>query len=147
MAEIGALLGGEMSGHIFLAEDYYGFDDAYLAAGRLLNLIATSGQTLSQLNATMPTLYSTREYRPHCPDDLKQTVIDSVGQALQGKGEIISVDGIRVQFERGWGLLRASNTEPVLSLRFEGQTEDDALVYRQLFADALRQFPKIEPIG
>jgi phosphomannomutase/phosphoglucomutase len=147
MAEIGALLGGEMSGHIFLAEDYYGFDDAYLAAGRLLNLIATSGQTLSQLNATMPTLYSTREYRPHCPDDLKQTVIDSVGQALQGQGKIISVDGIRVQFERGWGLLRASNTEPVLSLRFEGQTEDDALVYRQLFADALRQFSQIEPIG
>lgn len=147
MAEIGALLGGEMSGHIFLAENYYGFDDAYLAAGRLLNLIVESGQSLSQLNASMPTLYSTREYRPHCPDDLKQTVIDGVAKALKGRGEIISVDGIRVQFERGWGLLRASNTEPVLSLRFEGQTEDDALVYRQLFADALRQFAQIEPIG
>jgi phosphomannomutase/phosphoglucomutase len=147
MAGIGALLGGEMSGHIFLAEDYYGFDDAFLAAGRLLRLIAQSGQTLSQLNASMPTLYSTREYRPHCPDDLKQTVIDSVGQALAGKGEIISVDGIRVQFERGWGLLRASNTEPVLSLRFEGETEADALAYKQMFADALRQFPQVEAIG
>lgn len=146
MVELGALLGGEMSGHLFLAEDYYAFDDAFLAAGRLLNLIAASRQTLSQLNASMPTLYSTREYRPHCPDDLKQTVIDGVGQALAGKGEIITVDGIRVQFERGWGLLRASNTEPVLSLRFEGETEADAVAYRQLFADALRQFSQVEPI-
>jgi phosphomannomutase / phosphoglucomutase len=147
MTEIGALLGGEMSGHIFLAEDYYGFDDAFLAAGRLLNIIADSGQTISQLNAGLPTLYSTPEYRPHCPDELKAEVIAGVGKALEGKGEIVDVDGVRVRFERGWGLLRASNTEPVLSLRFEGETEADALAYRDLFANALRQYPQVEPIG
>ena len=147
MVEIGALLGGEMSGHIFLAEDYYGFDDAYLAAGRLLNLVSNSGQTLSELNASMPTLYSTPEYRPHCPDEMKAEVIAGVAKILEGKGEIVSVDGVRVRFERGWGLLRASNTEPVLSLRFEGETEADAIQYRDLFANALRQFPQVQPIN
>jgi phosphomannomutase/phosphoglucomutase len=146
MVEIGALLGGEMSGHIFLAEDYYGFDDAYLAAGRLLNLVSNSGQTLSELNAIMPTLYSTPEYRPHCPDEMKAEVIAGVAKTLEGQGEIVSVDGVRVRFEKGWGLLRASNTEPVLSLRFEGETEADAVQYRELFASALRQFPQVQSI-
>jgi phosphomannomutase / phosphoglucomutase len=147
MADSGALLGGEMSGHIFLAEDYYGFDDAYLAAGRLLQLIAATNMTLSQLNGTIPTLYSTPEYRPHCPDDLKQPVIDAVRAALADEGEVISVDGVRIRFPRGWGLLRASNTEPVLSLRFEGETEADALDYRDLFAGALRHFTEVEPLA
>lgn len=146
MVELGALLGGEMSGHIFLSEDYYGFDDAFLAAGRLLRLIGSSGEPLSALNASMPTLHSTPEYRPHCPDSRKQAVIDGVAAAMQGKGEIVDVDGIRVRFERGWGILRASNTEPVLSLRFEGETEADAAAYRDLFAAALQQFPDVEPI-
>jgi phosphomannomutase/phosphoglucomutase len=147
MVELGALLGGEMSGHIFLAEDYYGFDDAYLAAGRLLSLIAEAGQTLSRLNATMPTLHSTPEYRPHCPDEFKNEVIAAVAKALEGQGQIVSVDGVRVRFERGWGIVRASNTEPVLSLRFEGETEADAAEYRDLFAGALQQFPQVEPIS
>lgn len=146
MAEIGALLGGEMSGHIFLAENYYGFDDAYLAAGRLLCLIATNNLRLSELNASIPTLYSTPEYRPHCADDAKQRVIDGVAAALAGQGQVTAVDGIRVRFPRGWGLLRASNTEPVLSLRFEGETEADALEYRDLFFAALRKFPEVESV-
>jgi phosphomannomutase/phosphoglucomutase len=144
MTEIGALLGGEMSGHIFLAEDYYGCDDAYLAAGRLLALIAAGDVPLSALNAALPTLFSTPEYRPRCPDDRKAVVIDAVKNALTGAGEIVDVDGVRVLFERGWGLLRASNTEPVLSLRFEGQTEADALAYRDRFFAVLRQFPEVE---
>lgn len=147
MAEIGALLGGEMSGHIFLGEDYYGYDDGYLAAGRLLQLLAGGDEPLSALNASIPTLYSTPEYRPHCPDEAKQTVIDGVKAALADKGEVVDVDGVRIKFERGWGLLRASNTEPVLSLRFEGETEADALGYRDLFVGALAQFPMVEKIG
>jgi len=146
MVETGALLGGEMSGHIFLGEDYYGFDDPFLAAGRLLHIVAASKQTLSALNASIPTLYSTPEYRPHCPDESKAAVIASVRSALEGKGELVAVDGIRVKFERGWGLLRASNTEPVLSLRFEGETEADALAYRDLFVEALKAFPEVESI-
>ncbi|MFO7323172.1 MAG: phosphomannomutase/phosphoglucomutase [Chloroflexota bacterium] len=146
MAEVGALLGGEMSGHIFLGEDYYGFDDACLAAGRLLQIVASTSMTLSQIDATLPTLFSTPEYRPHCPDEAKAKVIEGVAAALAGEGEVVSVDGVRIRFERGWGLLRASNTEPVLSLRFEGETEADAWRYRDLFAAALRQFPEVEPL-
>lgn len=144
MNEIGAPLGGEMSGHIFLGENYYGFDDGYLAAGRLLSVLAAGDDPLSKLNASLPTLFSTPEYRPHCPDDAKDDVIAGVKKALDGKGKIVDVDGVRIQFEKGWGLLRASNTEPVLSLRFEGETEADALTYRDLFFGALKAFPEVK---
>ncbi len=144
MAEVGALIGGEASGHIFLGEDFYGYDDAYLAAGRLLQLVAAAQVPLSVLDAKIPTLYSTPEYRPHCPDSLKDEVIAAVKESLEGFGEVSSIDGIRVRFERGWGLLRASNTEPVLSLRFEGETDADALNYRDLFFDEIRKFPQVE---
>jgi phosphomannomutase/phosphoglucomutase len=143
MAEIGALLGGEMSGHIFLGEDYFGFDDGYFAAGRLLQLLASGEQTLSELNASIPTLYSTPEYRPHCPDEAKETVIQGVKAKLADQGEVVDVDGVRIKFDKGWGLLRASNTEPVLSLRFEGETEADAVRYRDLFLGALGTFPEV----
>jgi len=143
MAELGSPLGGEMSGHLFVGEDYYGFDDAYLVAGRLLALLGASGKTMSALDNALPRLYSTPEYRPHCPDDLKQTVIDAVGAALGEQGDIEAVDGVRVKFERGWGIVRASNTEPVLSLRFEGATEADALAIRNRFAAALAAFPQV----
>lgn len=146
MAEIGALLGGEMSGHIFLGEDYFSFDDGYFAAGRLLQLLAATDQPLSKLNSSIPTLYSTPEYRPHCPDDAKETVIEGVKNALSSQGEVVDVDGVRIKFAKGWGLLRASNTEPVLSLRFEGETESDALHYRDLFLNALKTFPQVEAI-
>jgi phosphomannomutase/phosphoglucomutase len=144
MAEVCALIGGEMSGHIFLGEDFYGYDDAYFAAGRILQLVASARMPLSALNAQIPTLYSTPEYRPRCPEHMKETVINAVKTALEGQGEVTSIDGVRVRFERGWGLLRASNTEPVLSMRFEGETDIDALNYRDLFFAQLRQFPEVE---
>jgi len=144
MHEVGSPLGGEMSGHIFIGEDYYGFDDAYLAAGRLLQVLAANRQPLSALSADIPMVYSTPEYRPRCPDERKEAVIDGVSAILANKGEAITVDGIRVKFERGWGLLRASNTDSVLSLRFEGETEADALAYRDLFFAALQTFPEVE---
>ena len=146
MHELGSLLGGEMSGHIFLGEDYYGFDDGYMAAGRLLQLLAAHHRPLSALNASIPTLYSTPEYRPHCPEETKQTVIDGVKAALGDKGEVNDVDGVRIKFERGWGIIRASNTEPVLSLRFEGETEGDALAYCNLFLEVLKNYPQVESI-
>ena len=146
MREHGAMLGGEMSGHIFLGEDYFGFDDGFLAAGRLLQVVATSGRTLSELDDELPRLFSTPEYRPYCPDELKQTVIDGAEERLAGMGRINTVDGLRIAFERGWGLLRASNTEPVLSLRFEGITEGDALTYRDLFVAILRDYPEVAPL-
>ena len=145
MAEEGALLGGEMSGHIFLADDYYGFDDGIFVAGRIVQLLTAQDRPLSELMATVPTLYATPEYRPHCPDDQKARVIEAVRQALEGRYPMNTVDGIRITFERGWGLLRASNTEPVLSLRFEGETLGDALSYKEIVRDALvRAYPEVE---
>jgi phosphomannomutase/phosphoglucomutase len=147
MVETGALLGGEASGHIFMGEGYYGFDDAYFVAARLIRLVSVSGVPFSRLNAALPTLYSTPEYRPRCPDELKQTVIDAARQQLEGQGEVVSVDGLRIKFARGWGLLRASNTEPVLSLRFEAETEADAHAYRDRFFAILRAFPEVESLS
>lgn len=145
MAEVGALLGGEMSGHIFLGDGYYGFDDGVFVAGRIVEILAGQKQSLAALNATIPTLYATPEYRPHCPDERKGPVIVAVHDALKDRYPINDVDGIRITFERGWGLLRQSNTEPVLSMRFEGETEADALEYKRIVQDALRQaYPEVE---
>lgn len=144
MAETDALLGGEMSGHIFLRENYYGFDDGFFAAGRLLQFLAGQNQSMSMLDASLSRYFSTPEYRPYCADANKRQVIEGIQAALQDAGETIDVDGVRIQFENGWGILRASNTEPVLSLRFEGKTEADALRYRDLFFDALRSYPQVK---
>ncbi|MBN2303150.1 MAG: phosphomannomutase/phosphoglucomutase [Anaerolineae bacterium] len=145
MAEVGAPLGGEMSGHIFLADGYYGFDDGIFIGGRIVQILTGQDQPLSALMQTVPTLYATPEYRPHCPDDRKEAVIAAVQEALRDRYAINNVDGIRITFDRGWGLLRQSNTEPVLSLRFEGITEADALDYKRIVQDALKAaYPEVE---
>jgi phosphomannomutase/phosphoglucomutase len=143
MREVGALLGGEMSGHIFLAEDYHGSDDAFLVMGRVLELMARQDVPLSTLDDRLPRLYSTPEYRPHCPDADKATVLDGMARALAGAGDISTLDGVRVQFANGWGIVRASNTEPVLSLRFEGKTEADAQAIKARFLQALSHYPQV----
>jgi len=145
----GALLGGEASGHLFLAEDYYGFDDAFLAAGRLLRLLAASGRPLSELVAALPAYFSTPEYRPHCADEAKARVITGVRAALATDPAVLritDVDGVRIQYGDGWGLIRASNTEPVLSLRFEASTEIEAHTLRDHFLAALSAYPEVESV-
>ena len=96
------------------------------------------------MNAELPTYYSTPEYRPHCPDEDKDRVLEGMKAALAGEGDIVDVDGVRVQFKKGWGIIRKSNTEPVLSLRFEGLTEADALAYRDKFVNALKAYPMVQ---
>ncbi len=145
MDEEQALLGGEMSGHIFLADGYYGFDDGIFVGGRIVQLLTAQDQPLSALMATVPRLWATPEYRPHCPDERKTAVIQAVHDTLKDRYAINAVDGIRITFEHGWGLLRQSNTEPVLSLRFEGETEADALAYKQIVQAALKAaYPEVE---
>jgi phosphomannomutase/phosphoglucomutase len=143
MRQHNGMLGGEQSGHLFFKENYFGFDDGFFAMGRLLQLIGQTGKRLSELEAELPTYYSSPVYRPACPDEDKQKVINGVARHLESMGKVIRVDGVRIQFDKGWGLLRASNTEPVLSLRFEAETETDALIYRDLFVRALRQYPQV----
>lgn len=144
MRETGAILAGEVSGHIFFAEDYYGFDDAYLAAGKLLHYLSHQTQRLSELNAALPHYYSTKVFRPHYnPDQLPQ-ILAHLERDLRQYGDLLSIDGIRAQFDAGWAIIRPSNTEPVLSIRIEGKTRDDAIRYRDWVVASLSAFDDID---
>lgn len=123
MHETRAPVGGEMSGHMFFAEGFYGFDDALYGAARLLHIIATSGMTVRQLLADVPRFVSTPEIRVDCPDDRKFTIVADAQKYFGAKYKVITVDGVRVLFGDGWGLIRASNTQPVIVMRFEARNE------------------------
>ena len=139
-----ALLGGESSGHMFFADRYFGFDDGIYAAGRVAERLALTDAPLSAQIAALPSMCLTPEYRPHCPDAMKAPVIEAVKQAFAGRYPIVDVDGIRILFEEGWGLLRASGTEEALSLRFEARTEAAAHDYRRQVFEALRRaYPEV----
>jgi phosphomannomutase/phosphoglucomutase len=130
MKELRAELAGEMSGHMFFADRYYGFDDAIYAACRLLEIVSDSGQPLSALLADLPKTLTTPEIRVDCPDNRKFAVVSAVRARFQRDYDVIDIDGARINFGRGWGLVRASNTQPVLVLRFEAQTEELLEEYR-----------------
>jgi phosphomannomutase/phosphoglucomutase len=123
MKEEGAVLGGEMSGHIFFADRYFGYDDAIYASCRLIELLSKTDKKLSQLLEDVPKTSITPEIRVDCPDEIKFKVVEKVKEELRKDHPIIDVDGVRVQFGDGWGLVRASNTQPVLVLRFEAKDE------------------------
>jgi phosphomannomutase/phosphoglucomutase len=124
MKEEKALLAGEMSGHIFFADRYFGFDDAIYASVRLLELLSDSGKSLTDLLADVPRTFATPEIRVDCPDRIKFRVVEIVREHYRKTHEIIEIDGVRVPFDDGWGLLRSSNTQPVLVLRFEASTRE-----------------------
>ncbi len=128
MHETGALLGGDLSGHLFFADRYLGYDDAIYASCRMLELLSKSD--LRQLLAGLPSSVTTPEIRLTCPDELKFALAERVCQRLRGSYDITDIDGVRVKFDHGWGLVRASNTQPVLSLRFEATTWDKLNEYR-----------------
>jgi phosphomannomutase len=120
MAETGAPLAGEMSGHIFFADKYYGFDDALYVAVRFLDAVARSGQSVAALRDSLPQMVNTPEVRFDCDDTRKFQVVEQVVADLRAHGEQFSdVDGARVSTPDGWWLLRASNTQPVLVVRCE----------------------------
>ncbi|GAB4294151.1 MAG: phosphomannomutase/phosphoglucomutase [Myxococcota bacterium] len=125
MKESGAELAGEMSGHIFFANRYFGFDDAVYASARLVELLLKDGKSITRLIADIPQVYNTPEIRMDCPEEKKFAISEKARVYFADKAkEIITVDGVRVIFEDGaWGLIRASNTQPVLVLRFEAKSE------------------------
>ncbi|MBU1276030.1 MAG: phosphomannomutase/phosphoglucomutase [Proteobacteria bacterium] len=123
MAETGALLAGEMSGHMFFKHRWFGFDDGIYAALRFCELLAATSEPLSTWLSDMPPVVSTPEIRVECADDIKFQVVEEVKKAMSGNYEVIDVDGVRVNFPDGWGLVRASNTQPALVLRFEAQNQ------------------------
>lgn len=124
MVEEQALLAGEMSGHLFFADRYFGYDDAIYASGRLVELIAQTGLSLPAMLADVPKKLATPEMRRDCPDEMKFRVIEGLKAQLQGRLPVNDLDGVRVQFPDGWGLVRASNTQPALVLRFEADTPE-----------------------
>src|SRR5579872_3726377 len=124
MKETHAELAGEMSGHMFFADRYYGFDDALYAACRLIEIVAQSEKPLSAQLADLPQTFTTPEIRVDCPDDVKFEVVRRAAEVLRARHKTSDVDGVRVLFEHGWGLVRASNTQPVLVMRFEATSEE-----------------------
>ncbi len=123
MRETGALLGGEMSGHIFFADKFFGYDDAVYACLRFLEIMGRDGRPISEFLSDLPTMYSTPEIRIDCPDTVKFDVVRKLTEYYKGKHKVIDIDGVRVVLEDGWGLVRPSNTGPILVLRFEARSE------------------------
>lgn len=124
MHETHAPVGGEVSGHMFFSEGFYGFDDALYGAARLLRIIADSGKSVRELLADVPRFVSTPEIRVDCPDDKKFGIVDEAREYFSAKYKVITVDGVRVLLGDGWGLIRASNTGPILVMRFEARTKE-----------------------
>jgi phosphomannomutase/phosphoglucomutase len=145
MKDLHAAMAGEMSGHLFFADRYFGYDDAIYAGCRLaeilMNLKAAQGptSTLSSLLAGLPKTFNTPEIRFECPDTIKFKVVEKAKEIFtqardmpERPKEVITVDGVRVVFEKGWGLIRASNTQPVLVMRFEAKDEGSLAAIRSL---------------
>ncbi len=123
MKEEGALFAGEMSGHLFFADRYFGYDDAVYAGARLLEIITRKAKGVRELLAGIPTMVNTPEIRVECPDEKKFQVVARLAEDFKREYDVIDVDGARVLFDGGWGLVRASNTQPALVLRFEARDE------------------------
>jgi phosphomannomutase/phosphoglucomutase len=124
MHETHAPVGGEMSGHMFFSEGFYGFDDALYGAARLLHIVAASGKSVSELLADVPRFVSTPEIRIDCDDDIKFGIVEEATKHFSARYKVVTVDGARVLFGDGWGLIRASNTQPVIVMRFEARSAE-----------------------
>jgi phosphomannomutase/phosphoglucomutase len=131
MKETSAALAGEMSGHIFFADRFYGFDDATYAGARVLEILSNSDKTLSELLSDLPKTFSTPELRVDCKEEKKFEVVKKIAEEFSKTNEVITIDGARIIFENGWGLVRASNTQAILVLRFEADTEENLRLIRE----------------
>lgn len=134
-----AVLAGEMSGHIFFADRYYGYDDAIYATCRVIEILKKEGKPLSSLLSDLPKTFNTPEIRVDCPDEKKFDIVEEVKKRLAKDYEIIDIDGVRVRFKEGWGLIRASNTGPILVTRFEASSEKQLLEYRHIIEGLLKE--------
>lgn len=137
MRELGAPLAGEMSGHIFFADRYFGFDDAIYAAARLAELVARAGEPLSELASRIPSYPSTPELRLDCPEERKFEVVERAVRHYGREHEVVDIDGARIRFDGGWALIRASNTQPVIVVRVEAETPERLERIRTEVADWL----------
>lgn len=139
MKKENAELGGEMSGHIFFKHRFFGYDDALYAGLRFLEILSKTGKRASELLVGLPNTFATPEIRIDCPDEIKFQVTEAVKKKLGEQNEVIDIDGVRVEYPDGWGLLRASNTQPALVLRFEAQTELRLAEIRETVESTLKE--------
>jgi len=139
------LLAGEMSGHIFFNDKWYGFDDGHYSGVRIIEMISKENESISSMNEKLPKLYSTPELNINVTDDNKFKIIEKFAQNCKLDGEKITIDGLRINFKNGWGLLRASNTTPKLVLRFEGNSYDSLTIIKESFLNELSRIcPEID---
>jgi phosphomannomutase/phosphoglucomutase len=140
MKEENALLAGEMSGHIFFADRYYGFDDAIYATLRILEIVSHSDVPLHEMLSNVPQTFATPEIRVDCDDAHKFDLVQQMVDFYRPTHDLIDIDGARIQFDGGWALVRASNTQPVLVLRFEADSEKQLATIRGEVASVLERF-------
>ena len=126
-----------MSGHIFFNDKWYGFDDGHYSGARIVELISKNNCDISEINEKLPKLYSTPELNINVTDDKKFKIIEEFSQNCNLEGEKITIDGLRINFKNGWGLIRASNTTPKLVLRFEGSSKNDLKMIQNNFINEL----------
>jgi len=145
MHEIGSPLGGEISGHMFFSENYYGFDDAFLAAAKILEILAGTDKNFSELFDDLPETACTPELKSSCPDDRKFEIVKEVTAEFVEEYDCITIDGVRVNFDdKSWGAVRCSNTSPNLTIRFEAPNEDRLAEIKELMLKKLRKYPEID---
>lgn len=144
LREVNAPLAGEMSGHIFFNDRYFGYDDAIYATLRLLEIVSQEDKTLSQLISEIPFFYGTPEIRVGCPDDRKFEIVKELVDYFKTYYHVIDIDGARIQFEDGFALVRASNTQPVLVLRFEARSEEKLEEYKKIVYNKLKEYKEID---
>jgi len=142
--EENAKIAGEMSGHFFFADDYPGYDDGIFASLRMAQILASQEGKLSAIVDTIPKYYSTPEIRLDVPDEIKFKLVDEVKRQFEKTHDVITVDGVRVQTPDGWGLMRASNTQPALILRFEGKTPELLEKMKEMFRTVIDKYPQLK---
>tara|TARA_B110000881_G_C18604745_1_gene538591 strand:- start:6468 stop:7841 length:1374 start_codon:yes stop_codon:yes gene_type:complete len=146
LRETNALLAGEMSGHIFFNDDWYGFDDGHYAGVRIIDLINRSNSSIDEMISELPKSFSTPELNIYASDDSKFDIVKKFAEECSLDGKKITIDGLRIEFSNGWGLLRASNTTPKLVLRFEGSSEIDLNEIQENFMNEFKRIcPEIDP--
>ncbi len=144
MKETGAPLAGEMSGHIFFAEGFHGYDDAIYASVRLASIISRGDDSLAEVADSIPKFVSTPELRVTATDEDKFRIVQELVEHFRKQYKVIDIDGVRVLFGDGWGLVRASNTQPVLVMRFEARTEKRLQEIAEVILSKVREYPSVD---
>lgn len=144
MVKENAKLTGEMSGHMFFRDEFYGADDAFYATGRLLRILDNTDKKFAELFEDVPKYFITPELRPYCPDDKKFEIMKELVSYFKEKYDVIDVDGVRVLFDNGWGLIRVSNTQPALIVRCEGKTSEALQEIKKVIFSKLKEYPEVK---